>query len=372
MKIVLSSNTSWSIYNFRLNLARTLKEKGYKVIIVSPYDKYSDKLSKEFEYYNIFINRKGTNPIEDLKTFLMYYKIYKKVKPDIALHYTVKPNIYGTFACTLLGIKTIVSITGLGYPFTNPGLVTKIVKLLYKTALSKADIVLFQNKSDYELFIRERLVDSSKCDILPGSGVDTQFFSPLIIEKKDKIFRFLLIARMLWDKGIGEYVEAARIIKSKYPNVEFFLMGAIDEGNPKAISQIQIEKWEKEGIIKYLGVREKEDVKKEIAKADCVVLPSYYREGIPKILLEAASMETPVITTDAPGCREVVDDGINGFLCKPKDSKDLAEKMEKMMNLPEEERIKMGKKGREKVIKCFDERIVIHKYLDAINKILKS
>ena len=369
MKIAISSNTSWSIYNFRLNLTRTLKEKGYKVIVVSPYDEYSDKLSKEFEYYNIFINRKGTNPIEDFKTFLMYYRIYKKIKPDIALHYTIKPNIYGTLACTLLGIKTINTITGLGYTFTNPGLITKIVKLLYKTALSKADMVFFQNRSDYESFIREKLVDNIKCAILPGSGVDTHFFSPLIVEKRDKTFSFLLIARMLWDKGIGEYVEAARIIKSKYPDVEFLLLGPIDTDNPASISKIQIQKWEKEGIIKYLGVRE--NVKEEIAKADCIVLPSY-REGTPRTLLEAASMEKPIITTDAPGCREVVDDGINGFLCMPKDSKDLAEKMEKMLSLSEEDRIKMGKRGREKVIKFFDEGIVIHKYLDAIDKILKS
>ena len=369
MKIVISANTSWYIYNFRLGLARALKEKGYEVIIVAPYDKYSDKLSKEFKYYDIFINRKGINPIQDFKTFLMYYKIYKNIKPKVALHFTIKPNIYGTLACALLGIKSIVTITGLGYTFSNTSWITKLVKFLYKFALSKADKVFFQNKDDYELFIKENLVEKNKCEILPGSGVNTSIFSPMDIKKDNENFRFLLIGRMLWDKGIGEYVEAAKLIKEKYSNVEFFLLGQIDDNYPKAISKTQIEKWEKEGIIKYLGV--KENVKEEIAKADCIVLPSY-REGIPRALLEAASMEKPIITTDVPGCREVVDDGINGFLCKPKDSKDLAKKMEKMLNLKEEERIKMGKKGREKVIKSFDEKIVIQKYLDAIKELLKT
>ncbi len=218
--------------------------------------------------------------------------------------------------------------------------------------------------------MKEKLIDENKCDILPGSGVDINKFKPLKIEKNDKSFRFLLISRMLWDKGVGEYIEAVKIIKRKYKNVEFCLLGAIGVSNPNAIDKKVIRRWEKEKIIKYLGTTD--NVVNEIAKADCIVLPSYYREGVPRTLLEAAAMEKPIITTDNVGCREVVDDGINGFLCRVKDSKDLAEKMEKMLNLSEEKRIKMGKAGREKIIKEFDERIVINKYLKTIEKLLKS
>ena len=366
-RIVICSNTSWSIYNFRLNLARALK-KGYEVIVVAPYDKYSEKLKKEFEYYDIYMNNKGTNPIEDLKTTIKFYKLYKQIKPNITLHYTIKPNIYGTISANLLGIKTINNIAGLGTLFIKQNFVTKIAKFLYKYSQSKADIVFFQNKDDFELFIEENLVDKDKCDVLPGSGVDIDKFKPIQREKKDNIFRFLLISRMLWDKGIGEYIESARIIKQKYKNVEFLLLGAIEVDNPTTISEKTIESWEKEGIVKYLGVTD--NVKWEIVKADCIVLPSFYREGVPRVLLESAAMEKPIITTDNVGCKEVVNDGVNGLLCKIKDSKDLAKKMKKMLNLTEEDRMKMGKTGREKIIKEFDEKIVINKYLEVINELL--
>ena len=367
-KVIISSNTSWSIYNFRLNLARELKKQGYKVIIVAPYDKYSEVLKKEFEYHDVYMNNKGTNPIQDLKTTFEYYNLYRKIKPDIVLNFTIKPNIYGTIACNMLGIKTINNIAGLGTLFIKENFITQIAKWLYKYSQSKATRVFFQNKDDFELFVKESLVDKRKSDILPGSGVDIEKFKPIKIEKKDNVFRFLLIARMLWDKGIGEYVEAAKIIKSKYKRVEFLLLGAVGVDNPTAIPKETIDKWVKDGIITYLGVSD--NVSEIIKNSDCVVLPSY-REGLSRVLLEAASMAKPIITTDTPGCRDVVDDGINGFLCKVKDSKDLAEKMEKMLKLSEEKRINMGKAGREKIIKEFDEKIVINKYLETIEKLLK-
>jgi len=367
-KIVIVSNTSWSLFNFRLNLARVLKENGYEVVMIAPYDEYSDRLSEEFEYYDIYMNNKGTNPNQDFKTLIELYKLYKKIKPYIVLHYTIKPNIYGTIACSFLGIKTINNIAGLGTLFINQNFITKIAKWLYKYSQSKANKVFFQNIDDFKLFVKEKLVEKNKCDILPGSGVDIQKFKPIQIEKKDNIFRFLLIARMLWDKGIGEYVEASKIIKHKYNNVEFCLLGAAGVDNPTAISKDTIERWEKEGIVKYLGTTD--DVKSEIAKTNCIVLPSYYREGVPRTLLEAAAMEKTIITTDNVGCKEVVDDGINGFLCKVKNSEDLAYNLEKMLDLTEEERIQMGKLGREKILKEFDERIVIDRYLNIIKELL--
>lgn len=369
MKIVISSNTSWSIYNFRLNLIRALREEGFEVIIVAPYDKYTDALKKKFEYHDIFMNNKGTNPIEDFQTFFQYYKLYKKIKPSLALHYTIKPNIYGTLANSLLGIKTINNISGLGTLFIKQGFSTTIAKFLYKISLSRSSKVFFQNKDDYHLFINEKLVHIDKCGVLPGSGVDVKKFYPIQVTKKDNYFKFLLIARMLWDKGVGEYVEAAKIIKNKYKNVQFLLLGPIGVNNLTAIPKKQIEKWEEEQIINYLG--ETQHVKEQIAQVDCVVLPSY-REGTSRTLLEAASMAKPIVTTNVPGCKEVVDDGVNGFLCRLKDSKDLSEKMEKILNLSEKERVKMGKRSREKIIKEFDEKIVIDKYIQTIKSLLKN
>jgi len=365
-KIAISSNTSWSIYNFRLNLLKTLKEKDYKITIVAPYDKYAEKLKEEFEYYSIFIDNRGTNLINDLKTSWQYHKLYKEIKPDIILHFTIKPNIYGNFACNLLNISVINNITGLGTVFIKQNLVTNIVKVMYKIAF-KNSFVFFQNNNDKNLFLNLNLIKKNRCDVLPGSGVDISKFTSISTEKKDNIFRFLLIARMLWDKGIGEYVEAAKIIKRKYKNVEFLLLGAIGVENPTAISKEKIKEWEKQGLVKYLGTTD--NVKEEIAKTDCAVLPSYYREGVPKVLLEASAMAKPIITTDNVGCKEVVDDGINGYLCEVKNSVDLAAKIEKMINLSEKERTKMGQAGREKIVKEFDEKIVIDKYLKIIEKI---
>ncbi|WP_200763259.1 glycosyltransferase family 4 protein [Nitrosophilus alvini] len=363
-RIILSSNTSWSIYNYRLGLVKELL-KFYEVIVVAPKDKYSHELIKiGCKYYDIFIDNKGTNPINDLKTFQQYYKLYKKLKPDIALHFTIKSNIYGNFACNLLDIPVINNVTGLGTVFIKESFVTKMVKSMYKLAF-KNSFVFFQNYDDKEIFVKLNLVKNH--DVLPGSGIDTEKFQPLKTEKKDNIFRFLLIARMLWDKGIGEYIEAAKIIKLKYKNVEFLLLGAIGIDNPTAIPKEKILEWEKEKIIKYLGTTD--NIKEKIAYTDCIVLPSY-REGTSRTLLEAAAIEKPIVTTNVPGCKGVVEDGVNGFLCNVKDSIDLADKMEKILNLSEEERKTMGKKGREKVIKEFDEKIVIEKYMEAIKDIL--
>ena len=368
-RIVISSNTCWSIYNFRLDLIKILKEKGYKVVIVAPYDEYSKKLDKEFEYYNIFINNKGTNPVEDIRTFFEYYKLYKKLSPKIVIHYTIKPNIYGSLAAKLLNIKIINNVTGLGTLFIRETFSTKIAKFLYKISLCCANKIFFQNKDDFEFFIKNELVNEKRCSVLLGRGIDVEKFKPINFDKKDNIFRFLLIARMIWDKGIKEYVEAAKIIKEKYKNVEFLLLGPTNIKNPTAIPIDVIKHWEEMGLVKYLG--ETDDVREEIAKVDCVVLPSY-REGISNVLLEGAAMAKPLIATNVPGCKEVIEDGVNGFLCKVKDVTDLASKMEKILNLKEEDRKKMGLKGREKVIEKFNSKIIISKYLKIIEDLLKN
>ena len=371
-KIAIVVNNSWYAWNMRANLGFAFQKAGFEVVFICPYDKYSENIKEYFEYVDIEINSKGTNPIEDLKTIYRYYKTYKEVKPDIVLQYTIKPNIYGTIAASMLSIPTINNIAGLGTLFIKQNFVTLIAKWLYKFSQKKATKIFFQNQDDFKMFVDDGLVEKEKCDVLPGSGVDVEKFKP--VEKEDDgVCRFLLIGRMLWDKGVGEYVEAARLIKSlelkieSCSDVEFGLLGELGVANLTAIGQEQMNTWVNEGVIKYLG--KSDNVSEEIAKVDCVVLPSY-REGTPRTLLEAASMAKPIVTTDVPGCRNVVDDGINGYLCEVRNTQDLVNKMEMMLNLSEDERKAMGEAGRKKIVKEFDEKRVINKYLKAIEGIL--
>ena len=380
-KVVIAQNISFYAWHMRLNLARAIRDAGYEVIFVSSSDKsivssdksltgdkYSRKIEEEFKYYDINLSRKGTNPFTDLKTIYEFYRVYKKIKPDIVLHYTAKPSIYGTIACHQLNIKTINNIAGLGSLFVKQNFITKIAKKLYKDSQKNATKIFFQNRDDLKMFIDEKLVEPSKCDVLPGSGVDTQKFMP-IEQKEDNTFRFLLISRMLWDKGIGEYVQSAKNIKKIYKNIEFQLVGFLDtENSASAVSKEQMKEWTDEGHVNYLG--SSDNIQEIIAKADCVVLPSFYREGTPRVLLEGASMAKPIITTDNVGCRDVVDHGVNGYICKIKDSEDLTEKMIKMLRLSSRERNKMGERGREKIIKEFDESIIFKKYIDSIKEII--
>ncbi len=382
-KVVIAQNISFYAWHMRLNLAKAIRDNGYEVIFVSSSDKsispsdksissgdvYSRKIEEEFAYFDINISRKGMNPFTDLKTLYEFYKIYKEIEPDVVLNYTAKPNIYGTIACSMLNIKTINNIAGLGTLFVKQNFITKIAKMLYKYSQKNATKIFFQNRDDFEMFVDENLVEKSKCDILPGSGVDTKEFIPVEYQKEDSRFKFLLISRMLWEKGIGEYVQAAKSIKKLYKNVEFQLVGFLDIENSSAVSKEQMQEWVDNGYVNYLGTSD--NIKDEIAKADCLVLPSFYREGTPRVLLEGASMAKPIITTDNVGCRDVVDDGINGYICKPKSAEDLASKMKDMLELSKDERIKMGNKGREKAIKEFDEKIVFDKYLKSIKEILK-
>jgi glycosyltransferase involved in cell wall biosynthesis len=315
------------------------------------------------------MNNKGTNPVEDSRLIYDFYRLYKRIAPDVILQYTIKPNIYGSFAAGMLKIPVISSITGLGTVFLNDGISSRIAKWLYKNALRFATDVFFLNSADRALFIDSKLVEAKKASLMPGSGIDTELFMPRKKRQDDDgKFRFLLIARLIKDKGIVEYANAAKKIREKgNSQAEFLLLGAYYPGNPTAITEQEIAEWEEEGIIHYLGTND--DVPSVIADVDCVVLPSY-REGISQVLLEAASMAKPIIATDVPGCREVVEDGVNGYLCKAKNVDDLAMQMEKMLLLEEEVCREMGNKGREKVIDEFDEAVVNRKYLAKIEEIL--
>lgn len=368
-KIAIVLNNAWYAYNFRFNLAISLKSEGYEVVFIAPYDdRYSELIKQKFEFLDIKVDAKGINPISDFNTIFFLYKLYKKEHIDIVLNFTIKPNIYSSIAARMLGIKSISNITGLGTIFIKQSTVTKVAKLLYKIALGFNEKVFFQNNDDRELFVENNLVISSKTDLLPGSGVDLNKFVP-VKEEESKIFKFLLIARLLKDKGVFEYIEATKILRKKYKSVEFQILGAVGVANKTAITNEELYGWIDDGLVNYLGTTD--NVQDVISKADCVVLPSY-REGTPRSLLEACAMEKPIIATNVIGCKEVVDDGVNGFLCEVKNTDDLAKKMEMMINLSEDERVTMGKAGRKKIVQEFDEKIVIDKYLKSIKKILND
>jgi len=368
--IAIVINTSWNIFNFRLGLLRALQQDGYRIVTIAPFDDYSSRLEAlGFEYHNIVINNKGTNPVEDIKLIRAFYQLYKRIRPDVLLHYTIKPNIYGTIAARLAGVPVISNISGLGTVFLDHGISSKVARLLYKVALKFPAKVFFQNAEDQSLFIDSRLVAAGKTGLLPGSGIDTQKYMPVKFDRDELPVSFLFIARLVKDKGLLEFVDAARSLKARYPDAQFNVLGAYYPGNPTAIAPDEMAVWEREGIVRYLGVSS--DVPSHIVQADCIVLPSY-REGLSRVLLEAASMAKPIVTTDVPGCRDVVDDGVNGFLCKVKDAHSLAIQMEKIIRLDEIQRIELGRKGREKVVEHFDEKIVIKHYLLAISVCLNG
>ncbi|ENU5815901.1 glycosyltransferase family 4 protein [Vibrio fluvialis] len=369
MVVVISANTSWYLYNFRRNTILSLVDAGYQVIALAPIDDYSEKLTElGAEFVNIYIDQGGTNPVNDINTFVNFLAIYSKVKPSIVLNFTPKNNIYSTLAAKLCKAKVINNIAGLGLVFIHESLTAKLARLLYKVSQRKADKIFFQNEDDRRLFLDHKLADFSITDRLPGSGVDLTRFT-LQPANDDGVVRFLLIARMLYDKGIGHYVEAARTLRIKYgESVEFQLLGFVGVNNPSAVTESEMQAWVDEGIVHYLGVSD--CVEQNIAQVDCMVLPSFYREGVPKSLLEAGAMGKPIVTTDNVGCRETVDDGVNGYLCELRSTDSLIEKLDLMIQMTHEQRLEMGRQSRLKIEREFDEQIVINKYLDAVKECL--
>jgi glycosyltransferase involved in cell wall biosynthesis len=371
MKIVICLNTAWNLVNFRAGLIRALVAAGYEVVSVAPDDKYAASLTAlGCRFVPLHMENGGTNPVQDALLTWRFVRLFTRERPDVYLGYTVKPNVYGSVAAHMLHIPVINNIAGLGVVFGKSGFLVKIVRTLYRLALGRSAKVFFQNNDDRLMFLAGALVRPEVTDLLPGSGVDLSRFVAMALPSASAgvtKFRFLLIARMLWEKGVGEFAEAAKLIRSQWPQAECCLLGFLDVQNPGAISRAQMDELVASGVT-YLGTSD--DVRSEITQADCIVLPSYYREGTPRTLLEAAAMARPIITTDAVGCREVVDDGVNGYLCKVRDAEDLAEKMERMLSLSPELRSEMGQRGRAKMEAEFDEQIVIDKYLAAIEEIL--
>lgn len=362
MKIFFTANVLWDIYIFRGGVIKALVDEGHDVTVIAPYETRID-MEKELgvKVINISLNKRGMNPLEDLKLFRELYKIYKTEIPDIIFHYTIKANVYGTLAAHFAKIKSVAVLTGLGYAFVTNSMVSKIAKLLYKISLPFAEEVCVLNEDDKKLLSSEKIIKAERIFVLPGEGINTEKFIPM--EKTENLDNkkiiFLMTARAFFDKGVKEYVEAAEIIKAEYPNAEFQFLGALGGNSVSGIDETQMNSFVDKGIINYLGTVN--DVTQIVKNADCIVLPSY-REGISRTLLEGAAMEKPLIAANVPGCKEIVIDGVTGFLAEPKNSADLAEKMRKFILLSEEERKNLGKVGRKHVTAKFDEKIVIDIY----------
>ncbi|UOG74540.1 glycosyltransferase family 4 protein [Hymenobacter tibetensis] len=362
MRVAIVINTSWNIWNFRRSLVQALQAAGHEVVAIAPPDAYSERLETELgcRYVPILMENKGTNPVKDAQLTRRFYGIYRRERPDVVLHYTIKPNIYGALAARLAGIPSVNNVSGLGTVFLVPNFVSKVALQLYRYAFRFPRKVFFQNGDDRALFLQHQLVRANITDVLPGSGVDTKRFVPATEFTRQQPFVFLMIARVLYEKGVEEYFEAARLVREAVPGTRVQLLGGVDESGGVGVKRVVFEQWLTAGNIEYLGTTD--DVAAYIRKADCVVLPSY-REGTPKTLLEAAAMGKPIVTTNVPGCRETVEDGLNGLLCQVRNAPDLADKMLQILHLPDTELEAMGRAGRQLAETKFDEQIVLDKYL---------
>lgn len=366
MKILFSANKLWDVFIFRGGVIRALVDDGNDVKIIAPDDGRIDtKKVLRAEYIDVDVDKRGMNPLRDMKLFFQLLRIYRRERADLIFHYTIKLNIYGSIAAKFAGTKSIAVLTGLGYSFVNSGLVSKIAKALYKLALKFPEEVWVLNSDDKRYLADEEIVPESKIFILPGEGVNSEKYRYLPMERTDGKIVFLMIARAFNDKGFREYVAAAKKVLKKFTNVEFQFLGALGEESRAGVTKVEMDILVEEGILNYLGITD--DVPSKIKEADCIVLPSY-REGISMVLLEAAAMEKPIIATNVTGIREIVANNISGFLVQPKSADELAFAMEIFIKMKKEKRLEFGKKAREKVLSEFDEKLIIDIYRDKVEK----
>ena len=358
--VLIAANSSWNLENFRSSLIRELLRQGHKITTVSPDTHGVTVDGLPLDHRTCRIDRWGRNPFRELAGVSSFAAIIVRERPDVVLGFTIKPNLYASMVCRLLRIPVLPNVTGLGTAFLGSRALQRAVLLLYRFAFRGARTVFFQNTDDQELFVRERLVREGQSRVLPGSGVDLSLFVPSDLPKET---RFLMIARLLRDKGVREYVAAAKMLKMKLPSLTFSLLGELDTQNPGAIKKQELDAWIEEGVIDYLGSTS--DVRPSISQSTAVVLPSY-REGLPRTLLEAAAMGRPLIGTDVPGCREVVREGLTGFLCEVRNPDSLAAAMERLAHTPHDERARMGSQARAMAQEEFDEALVLKAYAEAL------
>ncbi|MEO7278196.1 MAG: glycosyltransferase family 4 protein [Sphingomicrobium sp.] len=364
--VVIAANSAWNIANFRDGLIRGLREAGWDPVAVAPRD---DVGSARLEALGIAheaigMARSGMNPAADLRLLWAYRTLLARLGPVAFLGFTIKPNIYGSLAASALGIPAIPNVSGLGTAFIRKGLLQFVVSRLYRRAFRAVPLVFFQNPDDRDLFVARRIVEADRTALLPGSGVDLERFEQS--DQPDGPPVFLLVGRMLRDKGVVEFVEAARGLAPQLPGARFQLLGEIDQANRTAISRSDIDRWVDEGVVEYLGTSD--DVRPFLKRASAVVLPSY-REGLPRSLLEAAATGRPLIATDVPGCREIVEEGVNGYLCAAGDAESLAAAIARFATLPPKTRASMGNASRKKVQERFSEQFVFRAYVAALDRL---
>lgn len=375
-KVLILANVAWTIANFRKYLIEDLISSGYTVYCVADIDNFSEESIKNLELYGakfvpIKMSRKSINPLVELIYMLRLFLLLKRIAPDVILSYTIKPNIFGSFVARLLNIPQIATINGLGSAILTTSIISKISLFLYKYALKHPHKVLFQNIDDLDNFLKNKILAKEQTVYVPGSGINIDEFDKCERHThQDEKTVFLLIARLIADKGIHEYIQAARRIKEEgFQNCEFLLAGHFDEGNPTAIKSTDVEQCVNDGIIRYLG--HTNNIKDFFAQADVIVLPSY-REGLSRLLLEAACCQKPLIATNVPGCKELVHDSKNGFLCEPKDVTSLTFAIEKMLLLSKDDRDNLGIYGRNIIMQNFTFQKVNAIYLNAIQTALQE
>lgn len=385
MKVLILANKSTGLYKFRGELLNALIANKHEVYLSVPNGDFIAEMQQMgCRFIDTEISRHGVNPVTDMKLLAKYVSIIKSVKPDIVFTYTIKPNIYGGVACQLCKVPYVANVTGLGTAVENGGVLQKITLALYKTGLRKAQKVFFQNQSNLDFMVQHKVVKNNYA-LLPGSGVNLERFSPLPYPTEEDGIHFVFISRIMREKGIEQYLDAAQHCKaaesaeapaSCHPErsssgvegscavlkTTFHVCGYCEKEYQGKLDELVAN-----GTVVYHGMVR--DVREILAKTHCTIHPSFYPEGISNVLLESSACARPVITTDRSGCREVLDDGINGFIVKQRDSADLIEKVEKFLALPHEQKMKMGVAGRAKVEKEFDRQIVVKAYLNELEEI---
>jgi len=365
-KILIINNSAWGIFNFRLNLANSILNNNHEVIFCFPFDnKYTIEIKKKYKCRNVFLRRGSKNIFSEILSFLNLLYIFIIERPILVCLFTIKPNLYGSLICRLLRVSNIVNITGLGTSFLGSSFDKKFIIMLYRFSLKKTDSVFFQNQTDLNLFVKYRIICNQDYQIIPGSGVDLKKFNSNF-KIPNKKYKFLFIGRLLKDKGVFEYLEASKMLSNKFKNIEFHLIGPLDYENRSSISKTTLKSITMHSQIFYH--KQTDDIKKFIEISDCIVLPSY-REGMPRVILEAFAMKTNVIASNCAGCNEIVDDRANGLLCKPKSALDLYKKMNDMYLLSKKVKLKMAVNGRLKVTRFYNDKIVSKIYLDHIKNL---
>lgn len=364
LHVLLTVNSAWNILNFRRPIVVALLAQGYRVTVLAPPDDAVPKLQElGIKVIPLIMDTKGLNPIHDTAFMLRLYRHFRAERPDVVLSWTIKNNIFGAFAARMARVPFIPNVSGLGTAFLSGGTLQRVAEILYRRAFSQLDTVFFQNTEDAALFTTRELVCENQVHCLPGSGIDLSRFALAPLPEGPP--SFLMIARLLRDKGVLEYVNAARDIRTRYPDASFRLLGAAGVQNRSAISALEVAEWQAEGIIDYLGTTE--DVRPHIAQAQCVVLPSY-REGAPRTLIEGAAIGRPAIATNVPGCRDVVEDEHTGLLCAPRNAAALAAQCARFISMSHAERVAMGQAARSRMEALYDDTIVVRAYMEVIKR----